>query len=197
MSIQPSGEGSRSSDPWAGLSHDPRLPEHAHLRAADRDRDAVAQVLAEAFADGRLSREEYDERSEQLLASKTLGELPGLVKDLVSPTPYTWPAAGVPGVPTGTAVFREQALAKYRRERAAALWSMVSASMICFVIWTVLGLDVSAGTFEPSFPWPLIVLAATGANYLRLVVQRRQVLDDEVRRLERKAARRQQRRGPA
>jgi hypothetical protein len=54
-----------------------------HLRASDRDRDQVAEVLNTAFAEGRLSRVEYDERLDQLLGAKTFDDLVGLTRDLV------------------------------------------------------------------------------------------------------------------
>ena len=41
------------------------------------------RVLAEAFADGRLDRQEFDERSDAVGAIRTLGELPGVIADLV------------------------------------------------------------------------------------------------------------------
>jgi uncharacterized protein DUF1707 len=60
-----------------------------HLRASDSDRDQVANVLDSAFAEGRLSRDEHDERIESLLHAKTFDDLVGLTRDLVvvaSPT---------------------------------------------------------------------------------------------------------------
>lgn len=63
-----------------------------HLRASDRDRDQVAAVLSTAFAEGRLTREEYDDRVDALLGAKTFDDLVSLTHDLVvvgssSPTP--------------------------------------------------------------------------------------------------------------
>ncbi len=57
------------------------------MRASDRDRDVVLGVLAEGYADGRITKEEYDERSGATAAAKTLGELPALIVDLVPLTP--------------------------------------------------------------------------------------------------------------
>jgi hypothetical protein len=65
-----------------------------HLRASDRDRDQVAEVLNTAFAEGRLGREEYDERLDQLLRAKTFNDLVGLTRDLVvvgTPAPVAAP----------------------------------------------------------------------------------------------------------
>ncbi len=50
---------------WASFQHDPRDPAAAPLRASDADRNVVHGLLTEAFADGRLDREEYDERTGQ------------------------------------------------------------------------------------------------------------------------------------
>jgi hypothetical protein len=45
-------------------------------------------VLQDAYADGRLDRDEFDTRSTQLLASKTYDELALLTGDLRRPAPY-------------------------------------------------------------------------------------------------------------
>jgi len=62
------------------------------LRASDADRDQVATLLSTAYAEGRLSREEHDERIDQLMAAKTFDDLIPITSDLVivgSPTPVT------------------------------------------------------------------------------------------------------------
>ena len=51
------------SELWSGFALDPRDPAHAGLRASDADRERIQRVLADAFADGRLDREEHDERT--------------------------------------------------------------------------------------------------------------------------------------
>lgn len=55
------------------------------LRAADRDRDRVAEALCEHYAQGRLTMEEFDERTTAAASAKTLGELRTLTADLPSP----------------------------------------------------------------------------------------------------------------
>ena len=80
---------------WASFQHDPRDPAVAPLRASDADRNVVHGVLTEAFADGRLDREEYDERTAATLQARTLGQLPALVADLVPDRPLL-PATRVP-----------------------------------------------------------------------------------------------------
>src|SRR5215208_5381663 len=54
-----------------------------HLRASDADREQVATVLSTAYAEGRLTREERDERIDQLMAAKTFDDLIPITRDLV------------------------------------------------------------------------------------------------------------------
>ena len=48
---------------------------HDHLRASDRDRDAVAERLREAATEGRLTTDELDERLARSFSAMTYGEL--------------------------------------------------------------------------------------------------------------------------
>jgi hypothetical protein len=54
----------------------------ASLRASDADRDRVADILRDAFAEGRLTTEEHSERLDGVYAAKTVGELEPFVRDL-------------------------------------------------------------------------------------------------------------------
>ena len=65
-----------------------------NLRASDADRDQVATLLSTAYAEGRLTREEHDERVGQLMVAKTFDDLIPITRDLVPaansrPTPLT------------------------------------------------------------------------------------------------------------
>jgi Domain of unknown function (DUF1707) len=65
-----------------------------YLRASDADRDQVATVLSTAYAEGRLTREEHDERVDELMAAKTFDDLIPITRDLVivaSPDPAAAP----------------------------------------------------------------------------------------------------------
>jgi Domain of unknown function (DUF1707)/Cell wall-active antibiotics response 4TMS YvqF len=68
------------------------------IRASDADRERVADILRDAFAEGRLSPEEHAERIEAVYASKTLGELAPLTRDLPVPV-YERPAPAPTPVP--------------------------------------------------------------------------------------------------
>lgn len=63
------------------------LPEPArfpgHMRVADADRAVVSDLLSAAYAEGRLDREEHDQRLEQAMAAKTFDDLRSLTGDLV------------------------------------------------------------------------------------------------------------------
>src|SRR4249919_3869533 len=54
-----------------------------NLRASDADREQVANLLSTAYAEGRLTREEHDERVEALMAAKTFDDLIPITRDLV------------------------------------------------------------------------------------------------------------------
>jgi hypothetical protein len=53
-----------------------------NLRAADADRERIAERLRKSHAEGRLDLTEFQERLERCYESKTFGELDQLVKDL-------------------------------------------------------------------------------------------------------------------
>lgn len=53
-----------------------------NLRAADADRERVAERLRQAHAEGRLEMSEFQERLEHCYRAKTFGELKELVRDL-------------------------------------------------------------------------------------------------------------------
>ncbi|MFI6816221.1 DUF1707 domain-containing protein [Nonomuraea sp. NPDC050328] len=78
------------------------------LRIGDAERDQVTAALREHYAQGRLTREELDERLELALTSKTASELSRATTDLPGPTsgpgarpfhPGPPPLPGLPGLP--------------------------------------------------------------------------------------------------
>lgn len=167
---------------WASFPHDPRDPALAELRASDADRDRIQQVVNDGFADGRLDREEYDERSVAVLAARTLGQLPPLVADLVDPRPATSPArtSGSALLLATPAELQRRAEDKWRADRREALSAFAGTTFICWVIW-------SAVMFG-GFPWPVFPTAALLVNLVRVSLSREQVIEEELRRLERKQA---------
>lgn len=73
------------------MSLDPRPPSP---RASDSDRDEMLVRLHTAFAEGRLSEAELDERIDRTLASRTHAELGAVAADLPSGGPSARPAGG-------------------------------------------------------------------------------------------------------
>jgi uncharacterized protein DUF1707 len=53
-----------------------------NLRAADADRERIAERLRNSHAEGRLDMAEFQQRLERCYEAKTLGELGELVRDL-------------------------------------------------------------------------------------------------------------------
>jgi Domain of unknown function (DUF4190)/Domain of unknown function (DUF1707) len=66
------------------------------MRASDDDRWRVQSVLNDAYADGRLSQPEWDERVSQLASAATYSELDRLTSDLLVPYTGPPPPAGPP-----------------------------------------------------------------------------------------------------
>jgi hypothetical protein len=64
------------------MAQDPPSTGAGGIRIGHRERDAVAAVLQEAAADGRLSMAELDERLDVALQAKTHADLDPLVADL-------------------------------------------------------------------------------------------------------------------
>ena len=52
------------------------------IRASDNERDSVVEVLRDAYTDGRITLEEFGERTSAAYASKTWGDLRELTSDL-------------------------------------------------------------------------------------------------------------------
>ena len=72
------------------------------LRASDSDRQSTVDALGEAYADGRLTKAEFDTRADVAFAAKTMGDLVALTSDLGPSRTLARPvAATAPLVPSG------------------------------------------------------------------------------------------------
>ncbi len=147
------------------------------MRASDRDRDVALNVLAQAYADGRLDREEYDERVRSVGAAKTLGELPPAVSDLVPASTARHDEL----VHASDEELHRRAVRAYEARRREALSGLVFLSLVLTGIWFAVSRD--------GFYWPVFVLAFAGANLVRLMIQRQDVIEKEQHRLEAKRRR--------
>ena len=59
--------------------------ERGKTRASDVDRDRVVEFLNVAYSEGRLSKDEYDDRLESALSARTYADLDQIVTDLPAP----------------------------------------------------------------------------------------------------------------
>lgn len=160
------------SNLWRRFEHDPRDPAYAGMRASDRDRAVVYDVLAEAYAEGRLDREELDERTATVDRAKTYADLVPPIRDL------TVDATRLFGR-TPRADLERKAQAYYREKLGEAFMGLFVPNLICWVIWVASGLG---------FPWPLFVLIPTGANFARVAASKASIVEQRIERLERREA---------
>lgn len=67
------------------------------LRVSHSDRDVVVDRLKVAYSEGRLDKDEFDERLESALTAKTRGDLDRLLHDVadLAPRPVERPVIGV------------------------------------------------------------------------------------------------------
>ncbi|MBV2152221.1 DUF1707 domain-containing protein [Kitasatospora sp. SUK 42] len=84
----------------------------AEMRVSDADRERIAELLRDAYAEGRLNADEHAERIEAAYGAKTFGDLVPLTRDLPAhrtvsfakppldaPAPAPAPAAARPPMP--------------------------------------------------------------------------------------------------
>ena len=76
--------------------------ERGKMRAADADRDRVVGFLTTAYTEGRLTKDEYDERLDSALAARTYADLDQLVADLPVGSAAVLPAPARPPQVAGT-----------------------------------------------------------------------------------------------
>jgi hypothetical protein len=121
------------------------------MRAADADRQAVADQLRVALEEGRLELHEYDERLQQAYGAKTYGALNGLLTDL--PGKAVLPAAAAP------VAGNDHATAQW----LMAVWSgWIPSVAITMAIWLVSSLAAQ----ELLYFWPIWVAGPWGAVLL-------------------------------
>jgi len=119
-----------------------------HIRVSDADRNAVAELLTQHYADGRLDQGEFDERVSQTMAAKTRGDLVGLFDDL----PET-DTDGGPGGPAGPAVpYRA------RRRRGGIVGTLLAIALV--LICANIAVHAFASLFFfGSWVWAVVLIA--------------------------------------
>jgi hypothetical protein len=122
------------------------------MRASDADRERAADRLRDAHAEGRLTREEFDERIDRTFAAKTLGELAGVTQDLPAVSAALQAPVPAPATPYAG------------RRHLGGIWaSWGSAVVVCVGIWATSAISSGdLGNFWPIWvagPWGAVLLA--------------------------------------
>jgi hypothetical protein len=162
------------------------------LRAADVDRQFVADRLREALSEGRLDLNEYDERLQEAYNARTYGDLKSLLSDL----PTVAPAGRSQMMPMPSLAPQvAQAPRGLTAEWVAQQWSgWFTLALMLTAIWLLSG----HGYYWPV--WPVGVLGAINlaktfqglaSGEPRKQFERRQL--KAIKREERKAEEREQR----
>jgi hypothetical protein len=135
-------------------------PVDPSVRASDAERDAVAERLREAHAEGRLTVEEFSERLDAVYAARTHGDLVPLTSDL--PDPARAGSAGrAPAARSGDETLPARQGDESHGLRAAwAVWA--TAVFVNVAIWAV----VSVGVQGMVYFWPIWVAGPWGAVLL-------------------------------
>lgn len=128
---------------------DPADPSDS-IRASDADREATVQRLQAAFAEGRLDLAELDERTKDVYAARTLGELKKFTVDL----PQSGSAAPAPRPSTGPTARPEQPTQPHKLPWLR--YGLPPVVAINVVIWAV----VSVSSHHVVYFWPAWILAA-------------------------------------
>jgi hypothetical protein len=79
---------------WPG---DQRAASHGRMRASHADRDRVIAELKAAFVQGRLTKDEFDDRVGRTLAARTHAELAALTTDIPAGADVPSPPRRSPG----------------------------------------------------------------------------------------------------
>lgn len=130
------------------------------LRAADADRQQIADHLKSALDEGRLSLHEYDERVRDAYAARTYAELLVIIDDLPRP-----------GAKTADVQARAAAVAKRSERRLPmalmVLWTIWGAlSAVNVAVWALVDVTLGGGVH----PWPVWVVIPPGVALLAVTV---------------------------
>lgn len=157
------------------------MTDPSELRAGDADRDRTITVLREAFAEGRLTEAEFEQRMSSASAARTFADLQALTADLpdagaagapaAPPAPVPAPASQAP--PPAPDYYRDRDVRRSDRDPVKAMWaSWAGVSLLMVVIWFATGITSDHG-FSLSGFWPIWVIAPWGAVNVIATINRR------------------------
>jgi hypothetical protein len=121
------------------------------LRASDADRDLVREVLARAYAEGRITADEHSDRTSAVAQARTFDELTPLTADLVavSPTPSALAAtsSGSSSTPARTDGRSERVIAICTSGKRVGPWRVAHSTSAQVVLGDAL-IDLTEATFD-------------------------------------------------
>ena len=121
-------------------------------RISDADRERAAAVLSQAFRDGVLRVEEFDQRLSAAYAATTVGDLEDVLRDL----PRDWTDQ------LHTAERASRRAQRHRREWQAGFQSYRGVMLLLVAIWFFTSLDEFAGGSGGAFFWPIFPILGWG-----------------------------------
>lgn len=115
------------------------------MRAGDADRDTTISLLREAFAEGRLSQDEFDDRLDRAHAARTYADLAQLTLDL-------------PVSASNVAKVEHNEVIKDRKELRSAWASWLGVGVLVNIIWFATWM----GSGPAPYYWPIWVIGPWG-----------------------------------
>jgi hypothetical protein len=145
------------------MDMDSRSFPHGDIRVSDAERDRAIAELSEHFQSGRLTQDEFEERSGQALQAKTGNELTQLFTDLPG-------RAGLVAPPVSDETAPEPAFGQpHPPARLGVARILIPAIIAVIVIGNIVGNTAGHGH---SFGW-LVPVVILGIVFLRLAAGRR------------------------
>lgn len=136
------------------------MTDRYELRAADEDRDRVAEILREAHGEGRLSQDELLARVEATYGARTYGELDRLISDLpVAGRTTPVPQQRAPHHPQPVRAQSRGILRRLARSTLTVMWWIYGVVLaINVTVWLL----VSMSQGMPEYFWPIWVAGPWG-----------------------------------
>lgn len=136
----------------------PQLTGADELRASDRDREQVAQLLEEHYAAGRLTFDEVQQRIDSAYSSRTYGDLRALLRDLPATRPNQAPHKPA-AITFDAPLFVRVRVSNLSPTARKLLARYVAITALLIVIWAATG---------ASFFWPIWPMIGMGVCFLRV-----------------------------
>lgn len=124
-------------------------PSNPGLRASDADRERLVDELEQHAIDGRLTTEEFEQRTGQAYAAKTVAELDALRRDL-------------PATTGSQVVTRRQRRTDLTKRSLQETGGSAGLFVVCTVIWLASG---ASGSFWPVWVLLIVVLSLVRSGW--------------------------------